>query len=432
MLSGATFGAISRFNLKCSTTMALTDTQIRQVKPQDKDFWLSDEKGLRLLVKQNGSKYWRLKYRFHSKQKTLALGVYPEVSLKAARKAVADAKDKIAAGVDPGEQRKREKQESKERSGTRFSDLAKEWWEQQRGTWTEDHASRVWIRLSHNTFSLIGEKPISEIYPQDVIAVIRRIESREALDVAQRVLQDVRRVCRYAVQTGRLTHNPASELSGITKTRKTSHRASLPRDELPLFLKSLTGYHEQGRLLTRLAIELLILSFVRPGELRGARWDEFNLEECLWRIPAERMKMGTDHIVPLSSQAIDVIQQIKPISGQYELLFPSERQRARPMSENTMRRAIFKLGFDGNQEGKSKATPHGFRATASSILNETGFNPDAIERQLSHLERNGVRAAYTHHARYLEERKQMMQWWADYLDELRNTGKVIPIFANQA
>ena len=234
-------------------------------------------------------------------------------------------------------------------------------------------------------------------------------------------------MCRYAVQTGILRNNPGAELTGILKGRKSEHRASLPRDQLPVFLQELEHYEQHGRTLTKLAIELLLLTFVRFKELREARWEEFDLEAKVWRIPGQRMKMRAEHIVPLSDQAVDVIEQLKPISGQYELLFPSERRRTYSMSDNTMRRAIFKMGFDGTVEGKSKAVPHGFRATASSILNEQGFNPDAIERQLAHQERNNVRAAYTHHARYLGERVNMMQWWADFLDTQRAVaGNVLP------
>ncbi len=412
--------------------MPLTDVQIKQAKPRENDYWLSDEKGLRLLVHSNGSKYWRLKYRFAGKQKTLALGVYPEVSLKAARATTLETRALISQGVDPALERKKNKQKAVLEAGGIFEVIAKEWWEHQSGTWTADHAHRVWLRLKDNTFSDLGLRLITEVKPQDVISVIRKIEKRGALDVAQRVLQDVRRVCRYAVQTGRLEVNPVGEVTAeVLKGRIQSHRPSLPREQLPEFLKLLDRYHEQGRLLTKLAIQLLIYTFVRPGELRGAKWEEFDFEERVWRVPGERMKMGTDHIVPLSNQAMDVLNQIQPITGQYDLVFPSERRRNECMSDNTMRRAIFKLGYDGTNPGKSKAVPHGFRATASSILNETGFNPDAIERQLSHMERNGVRAAYTHHARYLDERKKMMQWWADYLDELKNSGKVIPIFAQK-
>ncbi|WP_444882646.1 tyrosine-type recombinase/integrase [Microbulbifer sp. PSTR4-B] len=411
--------------------MALTDAQIKQAKPSDKDQWLTDGQGLRLLIKPTGSKYWRLKYRFQGKQKTLALGVYPSVSLKQARQKVAEAKQLLADDRDPSAQKRVEKHQARVSIDRSFAAVAEEWWNHQKGTWTEDHANRVWTRLRDNTFPRIGQRPIADLQPQDVIAIVRDIEERDAMDVAQRVLQDIRRVCRYAVQVGKLTHNPAIELTGILRGRKSSHRASLPREELPRFLKELDLYQERGRILTKLAIQLLILTFVRPGELRCARWEEFDFESALWRIPGERMKMGTDHIVPLSSQALAALEELKSLTGQYSLLFPSERERARPMSDNTMRRAIFKMGWDGSQEGRSKANPHGFRATASSILNETGFNPDAIERQLSHMERNGVRAAYTHHARYMDERKEMMQWWANYLDEMRGSGKVVPIFAKQ-
>jgi integrase len=401
--------------------MPLTDVQVRQAKAKLKDYWLTDEKGLRLLVKPNGSKYWRLKYRFLDKQKTLAIGVYPAVSLKEARESTIEAKRQLAQGVDPSLLRKNEKQGVRINAQNSFASLAKEWWEHQKGTWKQDHANRVWGRLENDVLPYLGSQPIAEIHPQAIISVIRKIESRDALDVAARALQDIGRVCRYAVQTGRLTQSPATELQGILKRRKTSHRDSLPREELPGFLNALDKYHEQGRLLTQLAIQLLVLTFVRSGELRGARWEEFNFETRVWRIPGDRMKMNTDHLVPLSSQAIDIIEQIQLVTGQYDLVFPSERNRHQSMSDNTMRRAIFKLGYDGKTADKSKAVPHGFRATASSILNEEGFNPDAIERQLSHQERNGVRAAYTHHARYMDDRITMMQWWADYLDQIRST-----------
>ena len=402
--------------------MPLTAIQVKQAAPTDKDQWLSDEKGLRLLIKANGSKYWRLKYRFNGKQKTFAVGVYPEISLKDARKAVADARALIRNGQDPSLERLILKRQYVVDEGSDFDVIARDWWEHQKDTWTNDHASRVWSRLKDNTFPDLAHRPIVTIEPQNVISVIRKIESRGALDVANRVLQDIRRVCRYAVQMGFLTHNPAAELGGILKATKTTHRASLPREELPRFLKELANYDEIGRLLTRLAVQLLLLTFVRPGELRGAKWSEFDLEKRLWRIPGNRMKMGTDHLVPLSSQSLAIIDQLKPITGKYDLVFPSERNRTESMSDNTMRKAIFTLGYDGTVKGKSKATPHGFRATASSILNESGFNPDAIERQLSHMERNSVRAAYTHHARYLKDREEMMQWWADYLESLCGNG----------
>ncbi len=402
--------------------MALTDAAIKQALPKESDYWLTDARGLRLLVKTNGAKYWRLKYRFDGKQKTLALGVYPVVSLKAVREEVTATKKLLDQGIDPNQNKKHERQKEVLKDGTLFSLLAKEWWDHQKGTWTPDHANRIWGRLEADVFPYIGDMPIAKVTPQDVIAIARRIESRDALDVAARVLQDVRRVCRYAVQSGRLTVNPAAELADILKGRKEEHRPSLPREELPAFLRDLERYHERGRLLTKLAIQFLVLTFVRSGELRGARWDEFNIEEKLWRVPAHRMKMKTEHLVPLTSQAIQVLEEIRMISGQYNLVFPSERNRNDCMSDGTLRLAIFRLGYDGKTQGKSKAVPHGFRATACSILNETGFNPDAIERQLAHMERNGVRAAYTHHARYLDERRELMTWWANYLDVMREQG----------
>ncbi|GAB2198400.1 tyrosine-type recombinase/integrase [Sessilibacter sp. MAH4] len=411
--------------------MALTDTQVRKASAADKDQWLSDSNGLRLLVKTNGSKYWRLKYRFLGKQKTLAIGVYPDISLKDARQLTLKAREQINNGIDPSDLRKSDKLNTVEKSSNLFSKIAKDWWNHQKGTWKPDHANRVFLRLEQNVFPLIGNKPITEIKPQEIIQITRAVESRGAPDVASRTLQDVRRVFRYAVQNNLIEINPAADLTGILKARKTEHRASLPREELPEFLKALANYKTKGRSLTQLSIELLILTFVRPGELRGARWEEFDLEERIWRIPAERMKMGTEHLVPLATQTITILEKIREISGGYPLLFPSERNREVPMSDNTMRRAIFKLGYDGNHEGKTKANPHGFRATASSILNETGFNPDAIERQLSHMERNGVRAAYIHHARFLEERINLMQWWANYLDSLKKPGVVVPIFSHR-
>ena len=384
------------------------------------------------MVKASGQKYWRLKYRFAGKQKTLAVGVYPDVSMKEARERVEEAKRLIKQRIDPAIERKAKKRQIVVDTGNLFETIAEEWWQHQKGTWTADHARRTWLRLKDNTFDEMGSRVINDINPQDVIAVIRKIEKRGALDVAQRVLQDIRRIYRYAVQEGKLATNPVSELTAeVLKGRTLNHRPSLPREELPEFLQLLDNYHEKGRLLTQLAIQLLILTFVRPGELRGARWNEFDLEQKLWRIPGERMKMKTDHLVPLSQQAMDLLEKIKPITAQYEFVFPSERRRTECMSDNTMRRAIFKLGYDGNTPDKSKCVPHGFRATASSILNETGFNPDAIERQLSHMERDGVRAAYIHHARYLDERRQMMDWWANYLDSLRGDGKVVPLFAKQ-
>jgi integrase len=403
------------------TSQQLTDASIKQAMIKEKQYKLSDGGGLYLLIKPNGTKCWRFDYRFAGKRKTLALGTYPLIGLKSARSKFLEAKTKLAENKDPAKEKQREKRRVVVHQESLFSMLAEEWWNHQKGTWKDYHANRVWGRIKDDVLPQLGQRSITEITPQDIIAVVRKIEDRGALDVAARVLQDIGRICRYAVQTGRLVNNPATDLKGILKGRKSSHRDSLPREELPSFLQALDSYDRQGRLLTKLAIQLLILTFVRSGELRGAKWDEFDLDQMVWRIPGDRMKMKTDHLVPLSRQAVETIRQVREITGQYDLVFPSERVRTESMSDNTMRRAIFKMGFDGTIPGKSKAVPHGFRATASSILNEEGFNPDAIERQLAHQERNGVRAAYTHHARYIEERRKMMQWWADYLDHIKKT-----------
>ena len=395
--------------------MPLSDIQVRTAKPAEKDYWVSDERGLRLLVKSSGSKYWRFKYRFEGKQKTLALGVYADVSLKMARDRRDDARRLLADEKDPSATKKDHKFLRKRALENTFGKVAYEWWDLQKDTWTERHAARVWGRLDDNAGSAFGDWPVEDVKAKDVLAVLRKMEDRGALDVAKRVLQDVNRVLNYAVQIGRLEFNPALSLQGVVKQKKVEHRPSLPPEQIPAFVDALEKYPKIGRKLTQFAVKLLLLTFVRPGELRNAEWREIHLEDKLWRIPAHRMKMNTEHLVPLSNQVVEVLQGIQEITGRYELLFPSERNRFYAMSDNTMRKAIFTMGFDGSHPPKAKVTPHGLRATASSVLNEHQFHSDAIERQLSHIERNKVRAAYTHHAQFLDERRKIMQWWADFL-----------------
>ena len=392
--------------------MSLTAVQVKEAKPLDKDQKLSDGEGMYLLVKVNGKKYWRMDYRFSGKRKTYALGVFPIVSLKEAREGRYEARRLLSEGLDPSEVKKERRRNT---SVPTFAEIVNHWWHHEKGQWTNDHASRVIKRLKDNSFYDLGKLPADQITPLQIIEVIKKIEGRGALDVANRVKQGIKAAYRYAVQHGIVTTNPAGDLDGIVKSRKVKHRPSLPKSELSQFLVDLDSYALRGTLLTHFAIKLLVLTFVRSGELRGATWDEFDIEGRVWRIPADRMKMKVEHLVPLSNQALEVLLRLKEISNG-ELLFPSVTNRKKPMSDNTMRQAIFRMGYDGEVVGKSKAVPHGFRATASSILNEEGFNPDAIERQLAHQERNGVRAAYTHHARYMDERIKMMQWWADYLD----------------
>lgn len=390
--------------------MKLTALKVRQAKPKEKDYKLFDGKGLFLLVKKNGAKYWRLKYRYLGKEKMLAIGVYPEVSLEIAREEMERARQLLKKEHrDPMVERQLQKLSRIEQTENAFEIIAREWVDIN-DLWSDRHRKRVIKSLEKDVFTIIGNRPIAEIQPPELLSVIRKVESRDALDVASRVLQRCSSVFRYAIQTGRASTNPATELKGVLRTRKVQHVASVPRAELPKMINAIDRY--DGNPITKYALKLLLLTFVRPGELRGARWEEIDFENAQWRIPAERMKMGTEHIVPLSRQALAVLETIRPITGAAELVFHGERTRLKPISENTMTFALYRLGYKG------RATPHGFRATASSILNEQGFTPDAVERQLSHTERNNVRSAYTHHARYLEERERMMQWWADYLDSV--------------
>jgi integrase len=399
--------------------MALTDTAIKKTRPADKPFKLYDGRGLYLLVQPNGAKYWRLKYRFSEKEKVLALGVYPEVTLAEAREQCLQARKLIGKGVDPVAAKQAAKRQHQAQCGHSFENIAREWHAKQ-GRWTADHAHRVLSSLEKEIFPWIGAKPIGEITAPVIVDVVGRVEKRNALDVASRVLQRISSVYRYAIQTGRTTYNPAAELAGSLKTRKVAHRAALSRAELPEFLSKLQVY--DGQPLTRLALNLVVLTFVRSRELRGARWEEFDFERAEWRIPAERMKITAEHIVPLSRQAIAILDELQPLTGSYELVFPNQNNLTKCMSENTLLYAMYRMGYH------SKATVHGFRATASTILNEMGFKADVIERQLAHAERNKVRAAY-HRSEYLDERRKVMQVWADYLDELVSGANVVPLRA---
>jgi integrase len=399
--------------------MALTDTAINKTRPADKPFKLYDGRGLYLLVQPNGAKYWRLKYRFSEKEKVLALGVYPEVTLAEAREQCLQARKLIGKGVDPVAAKQAAKRQHQAQCGHSFENIAREWHAKQ-GRWTADHAHRVLSSLEKEIFPWIGAKPIGEITAPVIVDVVGRVEKRNALDVASRVLQRISSVYRYAIQTGRTTYNPAADLAGSLEIRKVIHRAALSRADLPQFLTKLNAY--DGQPITRLALNLVVLTFVRSRELRGARWEEFDFERAEWRIPAERMKITAEHIVPLSRQAIAILDELQPLTGSYDLVFPNQNNLTRCMSENTLLYAMYRMGYH------SKATVHGFRATASTILNEMGFKADVIERQLAHAERNKVRAAY-HRSEYLDERRKVMQVWADYLDELVSGANVVPLRA---
>jgi integrase len=389
--------------------MRLTDIKCRSAKPTKKARKLSDGGGLYLEVMPNGSKYWRLKYRFAGKEKRLAIGVYPEISLGQAREKRITAKKSITAGSDPSQLKQEAKQLAVTKGNNTFEKVAREWHETNLHTWSKNHGEAVLKRLEADIFPKLGGRPTSDINAPEILAVLRVIEKRDALDLTQTVAQYCRRIFAYAIATGRAERNPVIDLRGALKTPVRKHHSHLKAHELPEFLQKLEAY--DGTPQTKRALKLLLLTFVRTTELRGAEWVEIDFEKAEWRIPASRMKMKDPHIVPLSKQAIILLKEQQKQTGNRQHVFANEHRPITYMSENTMLYAIYRMGYH------SRTTGHGFRATASTILNETGFTPDVIERQLAHIERNKVRAAYNH-AQYLPERRKMMQWWADYLGRL--------------
>lgn len=391
--------------------MALTAIELRNTKAADKPQKLSDGGGLFLLIQPNGAKYWRLAYRFAGKQKTLALGVFPDVSLLKARELREQARKLLANGVDPGDMKKAQKVAITILTTNSFETVAREWFSKYKHTWTADHADRLIRRLEANVFPWLGSRSIGEISAPDLLEVIRHIENRGAIDTAHRTMANCGRIFRYGVATGRAQRNPTADLVGALSPVKPKHYASITDSKLigPL-MRDLNNY--QGTFVTRCALRLAPLTFVRPGELRKAEWRDIDFDKAEWRIPAERMKMEVVHIVPLSLQAKKILREIHPLTGSGKYVFPGVRSIHRPMSNNTVLVALRVMGYT-----KQEMTGHGFRHMASTLLNEQGWNGDAIERQLSHAERDGVRAVYNY-AEYLPERRKMMQSWADYLDGL--------------
>lgn len=392
----------------------LTDAKLRTLTTPGKHF---DGGGLYLEVTPAGGRYWRLKYRLGGKEKRLALGVYPETTLADARKARERAREELATGNDPGELRKAAKVKATHEAVNTLQAVAEAWMQHQAPRWDPVTAERIRASLAADVFTALGERPLASIRPGEVMAVVKKIEARGAGDQAGRVLQRVKAVYRWAVTHERIESNPMLDLvpSEILKPRAVKHRAALSDRDLPEFLSKLDEY--EGDPHTINALRLLMLTATRPGEVRGARWAEFDLDAALWIIPADRMKMRTEHRVPLSRQALEVLNTMQALSGGRDLVFPSPFYPSKPLSENTFNSALARMGF------KNVATAHGFRALFSTVANETGWNPDVIERQLAHKERNGVRAAY-HRSTYLQDRERLMQWWADYLDG-RATGKVV-------
>jgi integrase len=392
--------------------MPLSDAKARNAKPRSKPYKIADGDGLFLLVKPSGSKYWRMRYFFSGKEKLLALGVYPEVPLGDARERRMQARKLLADGKDPGEVKKQHKQQVILKTANTFEVVAREWFDNRKHEWATTTATTVLGRLDQHILPRLGPKPIADITAPEVLAMLRIVESRGTLETARRVMQISGQVFMYAIATGRAERNPVPDLRGAIKTPVVKHNPYLKATDLAQYLTRLEAY--DGSLQTKLALRLLLLTFVRTKELRGAEWTEIDWDKAEWRIPAERMKMKELHIVPLSKQAITVLRDLEKFTGFRQHVFPNEQTPGTFMSENTMLYALYRMGYH------SRATGHGFRSTASTILNEHGFPPDVIERQLAHTERNAVRAAYNH-AQYLPVRRQMMQWWADYLDEVTLT-----------
>ncbi|HGY2283511.1 tyrosine-type recombinase/integrase [Citrobacter braakii] len=406
--------------------MALTDIKVRTAKPTDKQYKLTDGSGMHLLVHPNGSKYWRLQYRFGGKQKMLALGVYPDVSLADARARRDEARKLLANSIDPGDKKKNDKVEQEE--ARTFEQLAIEWHATNK-KWSEEHSRRVLKSLEDNLFPAIGKRNIAELKTRDLLAPIKAVELSGRLEVASRLQQRTTAIMRYAVQSGLLDYNPAQEMAGAVASSNRQHRPALELKRLPELLHRIDGY--TGRSLTRLAVELTLLIFIRSSELRFARWSEIDFDTAMWTIPAEReaiegvkhsqrgSKMRTPHLVPLSRQALDILKQVHKISGDRDFVFVGDHNPRKPMSENTVNKALRVMGYDT----KIEVCGHGFRTMACSSLIESGlWSRDAVERQMSHMERNSVRAAYTHKAEHLDERRLMLQWWADYLDVNREKG----------
>jgi integrase len=390
--------------------MRLNELACKNAKPSEKAKKLSDGKGLYLEVSTSGAKYWRLKYRHGGKEKRISLGVYPSVTLKQARMKCEAARLQIQNGTDPSLERKIAKTLLILESDDTFKSIAEEWHKKRSGIWTEKHSVKVLKRLKVDIFSQIGSFPINQINPPALLAALRKVEAKGNIYSAHRLLQIVGQIFRYAVASGKAERDITGDLRGALQPAKKANYSRLSENELPEFLDKLAAY--EGERQTKIATQLLLLTFVRTNELRAARWSEFDLDRGEWRIPGERMKMRQLHIVPLADVVVKLLRIQKAYTGTYEFVFPNRNRPQTFISENTILYTIYRLGYH------NRTTAHGFRGTASTILNEKGlFMPDVIERQLAHGDRNLVRASYNH-AQYLDERRRMMQWWADHLQKL--------------
>jgi len=395
-----------------NSAMALTDTAIKNAKFEGKQFKITDEKGMYLLVNASG-KYFRLDYRFAGKRKTLALGVYPETSLKAARQKRDEARKILSEGQDPSAAKQNRKNNLIQDADNSFRNTANEWFSKFSTKWSANHADRKRKYLDKELFPYIGNIPINNVTAKDVLLILNRIQDRGAIDVAHRVKGVCGEVFRYGIITDKCDRDPSQDLKGALIPTQNKHMACITDTaELKGLLKAIDSY--AGEAITKIALRLAPYLFVRPGELRHAEWPEIDFENAIWKIPAGKMKMKRPHIVPLSNQTLSIFKEAQILTGRWKYVFPSVRSKDRPMSDNTMNAALRRMGFT-----KEEMTSHGFRGIASTLLHENGWNSDYIEAQLAHVEGNKVKAAYNH-AQYLKERTEMMQWWADYLDKLKN------------
>jgi integrase len=393
--------------------VALTDTEIRNTKAGQRPRKLADGRGLYLLVTPTGGKLWKAKYRYQGKEKKFSYGRYPDVSLVSARKRHAETLSLLADDVDPM---------AKKKAGTRetFEAIARKWYEHWKAGTTERHSGQVWRRLEADVLPRLGTRPVAEIEAPELVEMLKAIEERGAHDIAKRALETCGQVFRYAIAHGYAKRNPAADFKPADALRSVPKKnyARVDAKELPNLLRSIEVY--PGTPETRLAMKLIAHTFVRTSELIGARWEEFDLEEKRWNLPATRMKMRTPHIVPLSPHVIEIIETLRLRTGKGALLFPGDRDPKKPMSNNTILKALGRMGY------KHRMTGHGFRGIASTILHEQGFEHEHIESQLAHAPRNAVSAAYNH-ARYLEPRARMMQRWSEHLEEIQRRVKVIAI-----
>lgn len=394
----------------------LTQTAINAAKGNEKPYKLTDGLGMYLLVNLNGSRLWRLKYRFEGREKVLALGAYPAVSLKGARTSRDEARKHLAAGIDPGAK----KQAEKAAAENSFEAVARQWFDKFSPKWAVSNVGRVKRQLERDLLPWLGNKPVNTITPPELLAVLRRIENRGAIETAHRARQMAGQIFRYGVACGYCERDPSQDLKGaIPPAQGKNYPAITKPAEVGALMRAIASY--KGSFVMRCALQFTALTAARSGELRGAEWSEIDLDAALWTVPANRMKGRREHRVMLSKQAVALLKELHPLSGQSAYVFPSERSMSRQLSDNSLNAALRYMGYS-----KEQMTTHGFRAMFSSIANESGWDADAIERSLAHIESNDVRRAY-HRSEYVEERKKLMQWWADYLDALRIGAKVIPI-----